>query len=588
MSNICIKRGLESSRSGLLPHPGELILASDTNRLYVGDGVTAGGVAITASFTELARTASYVNLTGTNIMSSSAQIKYGLYGQDLVLGSITASNIQVTNLSVVNVTASVVYSSGSNIFGNDSTNVHQFTGSVSMTGSLTISGALQLNNYDAGTLISDQDGNITTSTSPTLYGVDLDQPGGNNRFVRFLTSGSSRWTVGAGDDLELGANTGSNLEINRYDDAGGYLDTPISINRSTGKIKIGQLVGRGSPSGSILTYDEKGEITEHGRTIIPIPYATGLRIAGGTIVKKTLTVVGDTTLNQDLLTSSSPKFNAITASYDLTDYNNGQIVVKGETGSVNYDKTLSIGFHTADNVGFVQSFIAGDTTYPFILNPSGGNVGVGTTTPGAKLEVAGDIKTSAPSGGTSATWKFGSYSSGLTHVEISGSSVKLVDENLLENLASTVAGIASNLNSFEDTETFATMTSSLYQMSASIATLTSSVNTLEALESAKSPLTLTWASTSSFSFDRPLQVLWMTGDTNVVSSNRTAGKKTEILVYGDEVSRSFTYPAWTWLNPGPPTGGIDAYMGGLLKLTCFGSSESNILAHFIPFDGTYA
>ncbi len=32
--------------------------------------------------------------------------------------------------------------------------------------------------------------------------------------------------------------------------------------------------------------------------------------------------------------------------------------------------------------------------YPLILNPNGGNVGIGTTSPGAKLDVAGDIKSS--------------------------------------------------------------------------------------------------------------------------------------------------------------------------------------------------
>jgi hypothetical protein len=44
---------------------------------------------------------------------------------------------------------------------------------------------------------------------------------------------------------------------------------------------------------------------------------------------------------------------------------------------------------------------------------SGGNVLIGTTTDaGDKLQVNGAIKTSAPSGGTAGSWKFGTASSG--------------------------------------------------------------------------------------------------------------------------------------------------------------------------------
>jgi hypothetical protein len=55
----------------------------------------------------------------------------------------------------------------------------------------------------------------------------------------------------------------------------------------------------------------------------------------------------------------------------------GQLIVSGATNS---NKRLSLGFNTTSNYGFVQSIIAGDNYYPLVLQPTAGNVLVGTTT----------------------------------------------------------------------------------------------------------------------------------------------------------------------------------------------------------------
>jgi hypothetical protein len=51
---------------------------------------------------------------------------------------LTASAIQVTNLRVVTITSSIVYSSGSNTFGDSLSTNQLFTGSVKITGSLNV------------------------------------------------------------------------------------------------------------------------------------------------------------------------------------------------------------------------------------------------------------------------------------------------------------------------------------------------------------------------------------------------------------------------------------------------------------------
>ena len=66
----------------------------------------------------------------------------------------------------------------------------------------------------------------------------------------------------------------------------------------------------------------------------------------------------------------------------------GQFVISGGTNS---NKRLSLGFHTTSNYGFMQSLIAGDNYYPLALQPTAGNVGIGTTTPNSRLDVNGNI-----------------------------------------------------------------------------------------------------------------------------------------------------------------------------------------------------
>jgi len=87
------------------------------------------------------------------LVSSSAQIVgYGVFattgsnqfnGSQAITGSLTVTGqVVAQTLNVQQVTSSIVYSSGSNIFGNSLGNTQQFTGSVSVTGSLAITGVL--------------------------------------------------------------------------------------------------------------------------------------------------------------------------------------------------------------------------------------------------------------------------------------------------------------------------------------------------------------------------------------------------------------------------------------------------------------
>ena len=129
-----IKRGTDADRTGYTPESGEPIWTIDTNKLYIGDGATAGGVLVTGSggggtTPGIDDTSTGVVLTLTDALSTFAN-DVELDGTDLVLGggeingtgdinilgSITASGTitsNIANIGSVNVTAGI--SAGSTV-----------------------------------------------------------------------------------------------------------------------------------------------------------------------------------------------------------------------------------------------------------------------------------------------------------------------------------------------------------------------------------------------------------------------------------------------------------------------------------------
>src|SRR5574340_1120283 len=73
-------------------------------------------------------------------------------------------------------------------------------------------------------------GSLTLSSNPLL----LNAPSAAERYFYIQTNGATRWRFGGTSDAETGGNAGTNWVLTSFNDAGAYLNTPVSVNRATG------------------------------------------------------------------------------------------------------------------------------------------------------------------------------------------------------------------------------------------------------------------------------------------------------------------------------------------------------------------
>jgi hypothetical protein len=155
--------------SGLTGVPSGIVSGSSQVTYSGLTGVPAGIVSSSAQ------------ITGYNIFATTSSNQFN--GSQAITGSLTVTGqVVAQTLNVQQVTSSIVYSSGSNIFGNSLGNTQQFTGSVSVTGSLAVAGALS---GTSGTLTG-----ALSGTSATFSG-NLNLQGAVTRNINFYDSSNT-------------------------------------------------------------------------------------------------------------------------------------------------------------------------------------------------------------------------------------------------------------------------------------------------------------------------------------------------------------------------------------------------------------
>ena len=110
-------------------------------------------------------------------------------------------------------------------------------------------------------------------------------------------------------------------------------------------------------------------------------------------------------------TSSYDTNNKLTLQGDDSVTPARQLVIRGNADSA---KRLNIGYDTTANQATLQSYTAASTFGNLLLNPSGGNVGIGNTNPAVALSVTGAITATGAITGGSITTNTGNIGIGTT------------------------------------------------------------------------------------------------------------------------------------------------------------------------------
>ena len=171
----------------------------------------------------------------------------------------------------------------------------------SAAGVLAVEGGIIPKENRANTFTVDQI--ISTGASQAL--LTFQANAAVSKTIQFLTGANSRWVVASEATAESGSNAGSNFIINRYNDAGSYIGTPININRATGLSTVEGVAvtgsgGLGYGTGSGGTIGQTGSRTA-GVTLNKANGSITLFSAPNSTTFRTFTVTNSTVAATDVI-----------------------------------------------------------------------------------------------------------------------------------------------------------------------------------------------------------------------------------------------------------------------------------------------
>jgi hypothetical protein len=395
---------------------------------------------------------SSTQITGYNIFATTGSNQFN--GSQAITGSLTVTGqVVAQTLNVQQVTSSIVYSSGSNVFGNSVSNTQQFTGSLQVSGS----SHYVLGNVGISTITPQTPLQILRDT--TGNGTSIEES--NMAFTVLSAAGQSKISIGA-------SNAGNYGYVQVMQDATSWTNRNLVLQPRGGNVGIGTytpldtftdrtvLTINGTTNGAFLNFGSSGTLNAFiqsntsgfqigSQANIPVEIrvngsnALVLAASGGAAtfsssVTATSFEVGNgqffkarrssSNLLIDLLGIESGTDNTrllITGDYNIKNGSLATLFNMTTTGAATFSSSVTAnggmittsanGFRDTDgtrNVGLYSNFTGGLAGIGTISNhdlgiftnssekmriTAGGNVGIGETNPGSKLHVNGNIFT---------------------------------------------------------------------------------------------------------------------------------------------------------------------------------------------------
>jgi len=359
-----------------------------TGSLNVTQGIT-GSLFGTASYAIQALSASFAQT------ASFAPLYLPLTGGTIDGNLTVAGTASISYLNVTFESASVIYSSGSNQFGDATNDVQTLNGTVIVSGSQQITGSLTI----AGSITSS--GNIVPSTTATYDLGTTSIKFRDGWFSRNLHS-STTWTNNIAfetTDLTVYNSSGTQITGKWFGATGnlalqsGSVTAPVDdgVNRlqvsgsariTNGLTLTGSLTVSGSNTTQLVVGTNSLFVSSSGNIGI-----------GTTNPSTTLQVSSATNQGVVIGTTSYPNWMGTDGLYVDGQFRANAYLV-GSGGTINWGASQAriMGYNPYTNSDTYLSFFTGGTAYGERMRIiDNGNVGIGKTNPSTTLDVSGSV-----------------------------------------------------------------------------------------------------------------------------------------------------------------------------------------------------
>jgi len=156
------------------------------------------------------------------------------------------------------------------------------------------------------------------------------------------------------------------------------IGSAINITNNYGLLINDQSAGTGT-----ITYTNRWGIYQEGASDLNY-FASNLLIGSTVNNGAALQVTGNGNLSGNFGIGTTSPITNLNIQSNNNNADIGQFIINGSTNTL---KKVSFGYNTTSNYGFISVYTALVGYDPLALQPNGGNVGIGTTTPTYKLHV---------------------------------------------------------------------------------------------------------------------------------------------------------------------------------------------------------